>query len=360
MHSILLLARSLGLATFAFTLFNALPARAQDNGFFHISDVKGSVKIRRVGRTIDPLAHIGAPLRSNDKLILGNGASATVMCQNARRWNIKSKGSFSVAQGCGTNERIILTPIEHSDRLPVRNLRDDSIPFMISPRGNSAVLASKPLLLQWNPVMGANRYRVHLCGFGLNWQTMANRAQILYSGEPLKPGRYFISVVTEDNPSLKCEEAHFRVLNEKSAALFKQDLSALQGQVLSDEAKVLAIAHLERSYELYADAISRLEQAIKTGKANPAFLELLGDLYWQVELPQFAHDKYSAAIALLRKDPNPVAQAEILMSLARIDEGFGNRKRAIDSLSEALQIYLDLGDPDNEKAVQVRLDVLNK
>jgi hypothetical protein len=328
------------------------PAFAGDSGFHLISEVKGEVKIQRVGRKKDQVAHVGDRLQTMDKLKLGKGGAAKVLCQNTLFWNPKTAGIFPVSGGCQTVGRVILTPIDGGIILP-RSPNDPAIPYIISPR-NTVVLETQPLL-RWSPVEGVQRYQVEVSGSGIRWTTEVSLPQVVYGGNlPLKPGVRYRVTVTADNGSSSQSDAAtgFTVLDKTAAEQIKTDIMTLQQKVLSEEAKILAVAHLERSNQLYATAIERLTQWLDKGNRSAAANQLLGDLYWQVGLSQLARKSYTIGLELMKQDDNLEGQATILASLGQVDESLDHLKLAIQWLEAAQKNYRSLGDEEKVHEIQ--------
>ena len=203
-------------------------------------------------------------------------------------------------------------------------------------------------LLRWNPVAGAKGYRVSVTGPDVKWETSVNQSQVMFLGVALKPGmRYRVMVTAENGTSLQSESGiGFSVLDSVVATQIKSDISALKEQELSEEAQMLAIAHLERSNELYGSAIDRLEVWLARGNKSAAVSQLAGDLNRQVGLPGLARNHYVVGLERMRRDGNLVGEAEVLNSLGQVDRDSDRLKDAIGWLEEAQKRYRDLGDGD--------------
>jgi tetratricopeptide (TPR) repeat protein len=152
----------------------------------------------------------------------------------------------------------------------------------------------------------------------------------------------------------------FSVLDSAAVNQIKSDISALQRQDLSEEAQVLAIAHLERSNELYASAIDRLEVWLAQGNKSAAVSQLAGDLNQQVGLPGLARDHYVVGLEMMRRDGNLAGQAEVLNSLGQVDRDSDLLKAAIGWLEEAQKLYRELGDGERVQQLEKELTDLRK
>ena len=328
----------------------SLPAFAGPEGLNLVTEVRGDVSVQRDGRK-PQRARVGDRLKASDKLSLGKGGTAKVLCDNASIWKPNTVGTFTIAKGCQAKGRTVLRSA-NQDRIPTRSGNDLTIPFVISPR-NTTVMDSE-FLLRWNPIAGAKGYRVLVTGPDLKWETAVNSSQVMFVGGALKPGmRYRVMVTAENGKSSQGDGAvGFSVLDIPAAEQIKSDISALQRQELSEEAQVLAIAHLERSNELYSDAIDRLEVWLARRNQSAAVSQLAGDLNRQVGLPGLARDRYVVGLEMMRRDGNLAGQAEVLNSLGQVDRDSDRLKAAIGWLEEAQKRYRELGDGERVQAVK--------
>jgi hypothetical protein len=338
----------------------SLPAYAGGEGLYLVAEVNGNVSVQVDGRKFRP-AKVGDQLKSADKLSVGKGGRAKVLCQNAVIWPAQTVGTFFVSQGCQANGRAIFKSA-NLDRIPTRSGNNSDVPYVISPR-NSRLIGSE-VLLRWNPV-GGKKYRVSVTGLNLNWETTVDQSQVMYSGrKALKPGmRYRVIVTAENGASSQSDGVTgFSILNRDSVEVrqIKADIAALQQQDLSEEAQVLALAHLERSNELYESAIDRLEKWLKNGKQSAMGSKLLGDLYWQVGLPGLAREHYTMAQKLMSQDKNQMGEAEVLRQLGVLERGAGELKAAIARLEAAKLIYQSVEDSVSVREIEVTLADLKK
>jgi hypothetical protein len=336
-----------------------LASLATERSFNLVSEVKGEVWVLRGSRKPWRLA-AGANLRRTDKLKLGNSSAVRVRCSNLVSWSPKTVGIVSVDQGCGTTGRTVLTPTNES-RIPTRGTDDPTQPYLVSPR-NTYIMNSQPLL-RWNPVAGMQRYRVEVSGPGVVWTTEVRQPQVRYGGtQVFQPGmRYRVKIQGSDEGPLSNDPiTGFSILDSTTAARVNAELAALQREPLSSEAAVLELAHVERSYELYGAAIDRLNQWVAQGNRSAAIEKLLGDLYWQIDLPWLARQHYITAQELMKRDYNQVGQAEVLSQLAELEWGLGALKKAIAWLEAAKPIYKELGDQEQVRAIEAKLTDLRQ
>jgi hypothetical protein len=339
-------------------LGQSLPASAGDDGFHMVTGVKGNVQVQRQGQK-NQQVFFGYRLKTTDKLLLGKGGTATVLCQNIRLATVQQPGTFEVAKICQASGRAVLQVID-PNRIPTRSSNDRTIPYIISPR-NTAVVEAKPLL-RWNPVVGSKSYRVSVTGAEMKWETTVKQSQVVYGGEPLKSGvRYRMTVTAEKGESSESDVVTgFSRSDDAAVKQVNADIKELQQQDLSEEAQVLAVAHLERSNGLYAGAIERLERWLNQGNKSAAGYQLLGNLYWQVGLPELARARYVAALPLMKQVNNLTGETEILSNLGQVDRVLDRLKEAIAWLESARKSYQYLDDTDRVREIEVQLADLKK
>ena len=341
------------LVTVGWLLSLSLPAFAESEGLSLVSEVRGNVSVQRNGRKAQR-AQVGDRLKVSDKLSLSKGGAAKVLCDNASIWKPNTVGTFTIAKGCQTKGRTVLRSA-NQDRIPTRSGNDPTIPFVISPRNTKVIDPQQ--LLRWNPVTGAKGYRVSVTGPDVKWETTVNQSQTLFMGVALNPRmRYRVTVTAENAASSQSETGiGFGILDSETVQQVKSDISALQRQELSEEAQVLAIAHLERSNELYGSAIDRLEMWLARGNKSAAVSQLAGDLNRQVGLPGLARDHYVVGLEMMRRDGNLAGQAEVLNSLGQVDRDSDRLKDAIGWLEEAQKRYRQLGDGERVQQLEKEL-----
>jgi hypothetical protein len=286
----------------------------QQAGLNFISEIKGSIEIKRAGRKNYQRVFVGDFLNLSDKLRLGQGASAKVVCNNLFIWNIESKGELEVSKGCPSTTQPILRP--QSSVGKTRGLDDPKIPYLISPR-NTAILTQQPTL-RWNPVQDATSYKVQISGGEVNWTTQVRQPTVVYSGsQPLHPESiYEVNITASNGSSTKdIDEPVFTVLSDSDGKQVKTQIAQLQQQPLNNESKALAKAHLYRSNDLNAEAIDLLEGLVEKSSQTTAVYQLLGSIYQQVGLNQLAKERYLTALKLAKAEKNLEGQAIIQASL---------------------------------------------
>ncbi|WP_013323569.1 tetratricopeptide repeat protein [Gloeothece verrucosa] len=310
---------------------------------FHvILKVKGNVQIKRINSAKFQAAKEKDRLSSSDKLNLGKGASALIMCSDSNRWIVPDGKVSSVSEGCSTSPKNSPKPSKSGTRSP-----NETIPYIISPR-NTALLNDRPLL-RWNGVAGATNYIVQIQGGDLDWKTQNSNTEIVYSGQqPLQKGMRYLVVVTTDKGTSSEEEQgvtmRFNILDEEKAKLVQQQAAQIIQQNLTPEAEKLALAILYRQNELRAEAISLLEGLVKQKSQTMAVYGLLGDLYFEVGLNQLAKQPYLKAWELAKKSEDTEGQADIEKELGMVEYGLGSKNAAREWFEKAKANYAALGD----------------
>ncbi|MEQ8960697.1 MAG: hypothetical protein RLP02_22705, partial [Coleofasciculus sp. C2-GNP5-27] len=139
------------------TLTQTAPGLTQSRSLNILSEVRGTVYIKRSRYNRAQRAYGGEFLRYSDRLQLGQGAVAKVLCTNLAIWNLGSRGEFSVSRGCPSVGAMILP---ETSQQTVRADGDFTKPYIISPR-DTKILDQQPTL-RWNSVAEATYYQVEL------------------------------------------------------------------------------------------------------------------------------------------------------------------------------------------------------
>jgi hypothetical protein len=332
-----------------------LPVSANDGSFHLVTESQGDAKLQRKGQKVQPV-HVGDRLRTTDRLLLGKGGRVKILCQNLTKWIPNTVGSFEIAKGCKMNGRSVLRSTNR-DRILSRSSNDPKIPYIISPR-NTSIIELKPLL-KWNPVKGSKSYRVSVTGPDVNWETTVSQSQVMYGGNaPLKSGiRYRVIVTAESGETSTSDSVTgFERLDDDTVARLKANIMMVTDQKdINEEAAVLALAHLERSNELYVAAIERLTHWVAQGNQSAAVQQLLGNLYWQMGLSRPAREHYVTAQNLMQQDQNLLGEAEVLSQLGEVAQSLGQLKEAITWLEGTQKLYRELDDEEQAKVIEEKL-----
>lgn len=289
--------------------------QSQQSGLNFISEIKGTVEVKYNGNSKYEKIYPGDTLNPSDKLRLSKNASAKVMCNNLSVWEIDSQGEFPVSKGCPSTK----TPVfrKHTLTDKTRAANNSNIPYLISPR-NTAILNGKPTL-SWNPVAGAS-YRVQIFSLGeeFNWTTEVGEATVVYSGnKPMPPGFYKVNITASNGASTKDKDdsVFFIMPDEKDISQINAYVEELQQKPLSNSSKILALAHLYRSYDFKTKAIELLEELVEDGNQITAVHQLLGSIYKQIGLNELAKERYLKAKQLAKAEGDLKAQENIQSEL---------------------------------------------
>jgi hypothetical protein len=213
------------------------------------------------------------------------------------------------------------------------------IPYIISPR-RTKLLNNKPTL-RWNPVPGANSYTVSVEGEDANWTTRVNDTQVIYGGEPLKPGGYYLLIVETNTGASSLDEPvrprglHFSLLDEDRAKHVRAEAQQIAQHKWTDQTKALALANLYIKNGLISEAVEKLEVLAEGGLETAPIYRTLGDLYlnYLALVPQ-ASAYYLKSIELA--DPQDVEmRTAVLDELGQLQAAMGKKDEAVHWLTQA-------------------------
>lgn len=335
----------------------AIPGSTRQTSLNILSEARGEVKLKRSGNRQYQRVYGGETLSPSDKLQLGRGSLARVLCNNLSPWILNSQGEFTVSSGCPASRNPPIREPHGGRLLPTRASDNPTVPYVISPR-NTIILEDK-LTLRWQAVEGARSYQVEVKGGGVNWTTQVDKTEVIYSGnEPLQPDTRYRVMITADNGKSTRNEAPvgFTVLNEQEVQRVKSEISRLQQQPLSEDAKVLALAYLYTGNELNTAAIELLEGWVKKGTQTTAVYELLGSNYRQVGLYRLARERFLTGLEKAKAEGNLDGQARIQLSLGEVDYGLAELPQALQWFQSAQVSYRELGNEGQVQELQQKVD----
>ena len=283
-------------------------------------DYQGNVSLQRKQSqgwaSPEPVRRRGVAVVSQDRIEVKSGSEALVRCAslNHRLWNVEIGAPFPVSRGCGIDS--VLRLAARAESRP--GGADPRIPYLIEPR-NTTVQAG-PLPIRWNPVASVNGYQVWLLRQSdqrLLWGLRVENgiSTVLPASENLIPGESYLVVVEADNGSSSqldagaASQAFRRTTLLEDQTLARQR-AALPLQGRHPEATALLQADLLSQAELYAAAITSLEQQLGQRNASVAVLLELGQLYSRVGLNQLAYQRFLQASALAGSSADPEALVE--------------------------------------------------
>ena len=285
----------------------AVAARAE-NPIGVITEVKGTVHIKRSGKGSWQPARVNMPVYAGDVLKTGAKAKVVVWTPNGR------------AQALGPNKTVSIVPVKSvrdslwrevwtsfvgrmkssfseeslatvaAARLPTSDLDKNRL-TLLSPR-NTKVLDERPNFV-WSKVENAKGYRVVVGFFDGDrrvWETVVDGTSFRYPEDApkLKPDKVYICQVEAIGVPGASESAWFSVLHPVEARDIRFALQQLRIRTTDFVAYSLMAASFLESRGCYADAISTLQAAIKQApkQSEPQFL--LANLYETIGLTSFA------------------------------------------------------------------------
>ncbi|HBL14740.1 MAG TPA: hypothetical protein DD379_25795 [Cyanobacteria bacterium UBA11162] len=338
----------------------AIPGSSKQKALNILCEVRGTVRLRRSRQNIYQPVYGGEFLDFSDRLQLGRGAAASVLCNNLATWSPSTQGEFMVSSGCPSGGNAILK--RSNIPIPPRIWDDPAVPYPISPRGN--IILDRELTLRWNPVEGATSYQVEITDSGnFRWQTQVNQPQVVYSGnQPFQPGfRYWVKVIAYKGTSeLKKASTGFTILSAADTQRVRDEVSQLDQKPLSDDSKLLALAYLYQGNDLNIAAINVLEGLMASGNKTTAVYQLLGTAYQHTGLYRLARERFLMALEKAKAEDNLGEQAMIEASLGDVEYVLAELPQALQWFEAAQESYRALGDEGKVQELQQKLDELKE
>ena len=336
-----------------------LPTAAQA-GLARIMTISGSVELRREAWSDFQPALPGTALYGPDLLRPVRGSRILVVCPSGSRWIVPAGTTSAVYNGCHGTPRALKPQFGIGD---LRGGSDPALPFVITPRLDT-VLAATPTL-RWNPVEGAETYRVSLqTRRGPLWDIETDQPTIPYPDDqpPLTPGTLYTLVVetdagatsTDDLPALR-----FNLLTGEQADAAKADIAAVEALDLPDlVATLILVEDVYPRYALTGAAINDLEGLVTSGCETAKVRRLLGDLYIKSGLRLLAEENYQRAIALAGATANLEEQVMAQYGLGTLYSRIGDTENAAAQLTAARLGALELGNTTLAEDIGIELESL--
>jgi hypothetical protein len=339
----------------------ALPKQVPASDLQHmVASVKGSVRVKKAGRSKDVSAYIGMLIKDGDVVTLGKDSMAKVVCADRTLLNIDSS-PYTVQ--CRANKAELKFKKSRVTRVRTGSFISD-FPILISPR-RTKLLSPHPKI-RWTPVKSDSIYHVKVeRGIQVVWEgDVSSATEITYpdnpqKARPLQPGvTYTVAITvgnrrsTEEKPGVNLG---FTVLSQKEVKEVREAERKLRKLALPDEATRFLIANLYATWRLdvdnpgdawalNAEAIQELESLPNT--REPAILRMLGDLYQGLDLTFMAEDYYMKALTISEelKDKDLEGQALSQYALGKIFKVRFNKAEATRRLTLAKQLSESIGD----------------
>ena len=253
-----------------------------------IVKLTGDIKLKRNGETEFQPANFLDTLDYQDEFEVGVNSSVVVRCSNTDKPKIEQPGTYPVSNYCSQGEAT--KPIDNNTtfRPPTEDLTQ--IPYIISPR-NSWIFPEQ-ITIKWNRVSDATNYIVTVG----EWQTETTNTEVVYTGKPLPPGYYFVSVETDNGKS--SGDVGFVVIDAAQAQSIRDEAEKIKQEGLDKEAEAYILARFYHENKLHLSAIKILEDSVATGSQTKKVYQLLADLYKRVGLESEAYKRDRQAIEL--------------------------------------------------------------
>jgi hypothetical protein len=328
--------------------------------------VQGDVTLSRTTWAGYHPTMFGTTLQHGDLLQLRPGSKAAVLCADLRTiWHIPP-GRSSLTEGCPE----LPEPVLKRGReliIATRSLDTLQGPYVISP-SNTKVLPDR-LSLHWQGVPGASTYLVRVVPTSgsaeVVWEQTVSNTKVPYTGPPLKPQgvyNYKVTVQVVNDPSGRraSEGLGFTPLRDDEVARVTADRRKLEALPLPREAQTLALTYLYMGYELRAEAMQTLLEAMAQGRSytvpyTVATYTILGRLAREMRLPHEAEHYYTQASQLAERTQNIESQASIQEGLGYVYKALKEATKAKVWFERAQASYRQLGDKQrlNEIAEQL-------
>ncbi|MGK7895357.1 MAG: tetratricopeptide repeat protein [Xenococcus sp. (in: cyanobacteria)] len=276
--------RLFGLTVFSTILFG-LNQTANAN---EIIQLTGDVKLKRTGETKFQTANFLDSLNYEDEFQVGANSWLVIRCRNTDKPKIEQPGKYKVSNYCPQGEATEILDNNNTFRPPTEDL--SQTPYIISPRNSSVFPES--ITIKWNRVSEATNYTVKIG----NWHIETTDTKVIYTGNFLNPGFYFISVEA-DNGKFS-SNVGFTVIDQKQAQFIREAAEKIKQEGLSTEVEAFILASFYRSNDLKMSAIEILEDLLQSGSQTKNVYLLLADIYKQVGLETEAYDLAQKALEL--------------------------------------------------------------
>ena len=196
-------------------------------------------------------------------------------------------------------------------RGPIAN---SNTPYIISPFDETNLLNDKPSI-SWHAVPGAINYTVRLTeitGSGLDWERTVDNSSKLELDEikmpypddapALQPGsKYKLIVEARSQTTQKPIEpgtAQFTMLSKEDIEQVREAVEKIDKSNLSKEDKAFLMSDVYKDKKLNAEMREMLETLVREGSQKAKVYRLLGELYLQQGLIDFAKVRYETAVRL--------------------------------------------------------------
>ncbi len=256
-----------------------------------IIKLSGDIKLKRkVGQgeaEFEP-ANFLDTLNYEDEFAVGVNSWVVIRCRNTYKPRIEQPGTYLVSNYCPQGEAT--KKLENNDTLRPATEDLTQTPYIISPR-NSWIF-NEQITIKWNRVSEATKYRVQVG----EWEKETTDTEVIYTGEPLTPGFYFVSVEADSGKS--SGDVGFTVIEEQQAQLIREEAEQIKQEGLDKEAEAFILASFYRSNDLKMSAIEVLEDLVGSGSQTKNIYLLLANIYDEVGLEVEAYERSQQALEI--------------------------------------------------------------
>jgi len=245
-----------------------------------IVKLEGDIKLKREGESDFQPANILDSLNYKDEFQVGTDSLVMIRCSNIRKAIVEQPGEYIVSNYCEEGKATKVVDNNNKFRPPTEDL--SQIPYIISPRNSS--IFPEEITIKWNQVVDASSYKVVI----EDWEVETTDTEIVYTGEPLTPGFYFVSV--EANNGESSGDVGFNIVDKEQAQLIQTEAEQIRQEGLESEAEKFILAKFYQDNNLHILAIEILEDLVAAGSQTKNVYLLLEDIYDQVGLELEAYD----------------------------------------------------------------------
>ena len=303
----------------------------------------GVTAYKRQGWTnFAPIA-FGTRLQLGDLLKIGEASNLKVVCADI---TLHELSTGITGSPCPQSSGVLIG--SDGSLINVTRAANAFYPVVLSPR-KTKLLSNLPRL-SWMPVDGAQTYTIMVRGFNLAWAARTSATQLTYPADApqLKPGNDYKLVVQTGNRSSEEEPGNklgFSIISAEERKAVEREQRQIETLGLPEGPALFLTAYLLRSHGLEAEAIEKLEAALK-GFKEPAVARLLGDCYLEVGLVRKAEESYLKALEMTTRgsDEDGEAMAHLMLGDVVYRRAFGNKKEAALHLNAALTAARIVGD----------------
>lgn len=251
-----------------------------------IVKLSGNIELKRKGETDFQPANFLDTLSYEDEFQVDTNSWVVIRCSNTDKPRIEKPGIHLVSKYCPEGEETGPLDNNRTFRPPTEDLTQT--PYIISPRNSS--IFPEQITIKWNRVSEVTNYRVQLG----EWETETTNIEVLYTGEPLTPGFYFVSIEADNGVS--SGNVGFTVIDKEQAQLVREEAEKIKQEGLDQEAEAFILARFYQSHKLNMLAIEVLESLVKSGSQTQNVYLLLAEIYKQVGLKLEAYERFEQAL----------------------------------------------------------------